>query len=114
VILRKLSSNHDMLFGHGLRDFIKDSEAVMQNVKTRIYLLKGEWFLDTDAGVPWLQEIMVKPEKLQLLESLIKAEVLETFGVKEITEFSLVFNRNTRIVTVSIISSFNDELTVVA
>lgn len=114
MIVRKLSNTHDMLFGHGLQDFLRDSEAVQQNVKTRIYLLKGEWFLDTDAGLPWLQEIMVKPENLQLFESLLKAEILETFGVKEITSFDLVFNRSTRVVTVSIISIFNDELTVTA
>lgn len=85
-----------MTLGYGLSDFADDAESVAQRVKTRLLLLKEEWFLDTDAGVPYLQEIMVKPANLPLAEAVIKRTILETDGVTEIRSFSLQLNRNTR------------------
>jgi hypothetical protein len=90
-----------MSFGHGLSDYAREQEAVAQNVRTRLQLLKGEWFLDVDAGVPYLQEIMVKPANLPLSESLIKQTIIETDGIDELRSFDVVFNRNTRRLNVS-------------
>jgi hypothetical protein len=101
MIVRRLNPDFDMSFGHGLSDYAKEQEAVAQNVRTRLQLLKGEWFLDVDAGVPYLQEIMIKPANLPLAESLIKQTIIETDGVDELRSFDVVFNRNTRRLDVS-------------
>lgn len=85
-----------MTFGNGFGDFAYDAEAVAQAVHTRLLLIKDEWFLDTDAGVPYLQSIMVKPANLAIAESLIKKTILETNGVESIESFSVLFNSETR------------------
>jgi hypothetical protein len=101
VLTRRLDENWDMRFGHGLSDYAVDQEAVSQNVKTRLQLLRGEWFLDVDAGVPYLQEIMVKPADLQLAEAIIKQTIIETDGIDELRTFSMDFNRDTRVLFIS-------------
>ena len=101
MIVRRLDANGDMTFGQGLANFARDAEAVAQNVRTRLYLILGEWFLNTDDGVPYLEQIFVKPADLALSESILKARIVDTEGVDELTNFQFIFDRNTRKVTVT-------------
>lgn len=101
MLVRRLDSNHDMTFGYGLANYSTDAEACSQNVKTRLLLLQEEWFLDTTAGVPWLQQIMVKPADLALAESIIKERILTTEGIESIQAFDFTFDANTRKVNIA-------------
>lgn len=90
-----------MTFGQGRANFATSSEAVAQNVRTRLLLIQEEWFLDIAAGVPYLGKIAVKPADLPLAEALLKRRILETEGVEEILSFSLQLDRETRKLQVS-------------
>lgn len=94
-------ATHDMTFGQGMANYAIDDEAIGQNVKTRLLLIMGEWFLDDDAGLPYLTEIVKEPTNIDLAESLIKRCILGTLGVNEITAFGLDFDHQTRILSVS-------------
>lgn len=100
MLVRKLSDTNDMTYGQGRSNFISQSSAVAQAVYTRLLLLRGEWFLDTDAGVPYLQDVTIKPANLSLAESAIKQAIIETDGVNELRTFELVFDPTTRRATV--------------
>ena len=100
--VRRLDQNHDMTFGQGFANYSENEEEVSQKVETRLYTLLGEWFLDTTAGVPYLQEIMVKPANLYHAEALIKQCILDTDGILEITEFDLDFNSSTRRLNIAV------------
>lgn len=110
MLVRRLDSNHDMSFGQGLSNYANGAESVAQRVHTRLLALRGEWFLDTGHGVPYLQEIMVKPSNLQLAESLIKQTILDTDGINELRTFSLDFDATTRqlAISVSVATDFDD------
>lgn len=100
--VRRLDANHDMLFGQGLLNLATEQEACMQNVRTRLYLLQGEWFLDTSAGVPWTQSIAgVKPADLPLTEALIKQRILSTVDVTALLNFELLYDTTTRRVSIT-------------
>lgn len=75
---------------------VRDAEAVGQHVRQRLKTFRGEWFLDTAAGVPWLSEVLGRQYDPALAEAVIKAEILDTDGVTDITSFSVRFNRQTR------------------
>lgn len=75
---------------------VADAEAVGQHARQRLSTFSGEWFLDTTAGVPWLDQILGQTYDPALAESVVKAEILNTDGVTEITSFSVAFDRNTR------------------
>lgn len=68
----------------------------MQRVTTRLYLLRNEWFLDLSAGVPYLQQIAVKPANRPLAASIIKQTIMATPGISSIEEFEFLFNSATR------------------
>lgn len=101
MLVRRLSDNHDMTFGQGVSNMARDDESCAQRVKTRLLLLFNEWFLDTDAGVPYLQDVTIKPANMPLAEAVIKRTIIETEGVKEIRSFSMTLDPNTRRLTIN-------------
>lgn len=100
-LTRRLDANHDMMFGAGLNNFCAPAEGCAQNVETALYLLQGEWFLDTDAGIAYLQRITRRPADLVYAESVIRAAILDVDDVTGITSFSLNLNTATRTLSVS-------------
>lgn len=74
----------------------RDAKAVGEHVRQRLMTFHGEWFLDTAAGVPWLEKIFARAYDPALAEAVVKAEILDTEGVIEITAFSVSFNPDTR------------------
>lgn len=75
---------------------VYDAEAVGQHVRQRLMTYEGEWFLDKEAGVPWMRQILGGQYDAVLAESVLKAEILETEGVTEIDGFSVRFDRASR------------------
>lgn len=94
---------------------VTDALAVGQHARQRLSTFKREWFLDTTAGVPWLDEILGKAHDPALAESVVKAELLNTDGVTEITSFSVSFDKATRgliIRSVDVGTIFDEEVSV--
>ncbi len=88
---------HDLyLDADGQIAFVHDAEAVGQHARCRLMTHRGEWFLDTTAGVPWLDRILGKRVDLTLAEAVIKSEILKTDGVTGISSFDLRFRSATR------------------
>jgi len=110
MLVRKLDSDHDMMYGQGRSNFITAAAAVGQAVYTRLLMLRGEWFLDTEAGVPYMTDVMIKPANLALVESALKQVILETEGVNQIRDFSMLLNSVERslVVTVSLLTDYDD------
>ncbi len=79
---RTLDSNGDYVVGQFL---VNTPEAVAQAVQTRLLLWKGEWFLDTSDGTPWLQDILGHNTNYDLE---IQERILDTPGVNEIVSYS--------------------------
>ena len=98
--VRRLDNQHDMTFGHGAANYAQDAESVAQRVMCRLLSIEANWFLDTGHGLPYLQQIMIKPANLFLVESLIRRCIRETEGVSELLSFNLVYDLQTRKVTI--------------
>jgi hypothetical protein len=102
MTVRRLTADYDFALGHGLGDYAVEAESVAQRVETRLRTFLGEWFLDTGAGVPWLQGIEGgKPVDLPFSEAQIKAAIIETDGVLELSSFSLAFDPASRRLSVA-------------
>lgn len=94
-----------------------NAEAVAQHVRQRLKSFRGEWFLDTTAGVPWLDQVLGYQYDPALAESVIKAEILGTDGVIEITSFSVRFDRTKRALeayNITVLTIYDEEVTVSA
>lgn len=97
--VRKMDEDGDHMFGHCALDFYQDSaDGVAQNVLTRLKLWRGEWFLNTNSGTPWLQEILGKHDAVDVV---LRTRILETPGVNAITRFETILDPDTRRLTVT-------------
>lgn len=75
---RKLDSDDDYSFGNGQLDFwINVPDAVGQQVKTRLLLWLGEWYLDITEGTPYIQGILGK-HSLQQADTTVQQRVLDS------------------------------------
>lgn len=101
MIGKAIDSSNDILLQNGKIAMTKDGAEVMQSVLCRLRTFKGEWFLDTSAGMPWYQEVFTRPANLPSIEARIKAEILNTDGVEKLTKFSTSLDRTLRRLTVS-------------
>lgn len=90
------ATNDLFLAADGNLATVTDAEAVGQHARQRLQTYEREWFLDTTAGVPWLDQVLGKGYDPALAEAVVKAEILETDGVTEIEGFSVSFERGSR------------------
>jgi hypothetical protein len=98
---RKLDTNDDYVFGGGAVDFLANTpETVAQAVLTRLRLLRGEWFLDTTVGMPWLTDVLGKYTN-GTYDAAIRQCMLGTRGVNEIASYSSAVDPDTRTLTVA-------------
>ncbi|CAN7388183.1 hypothetical protein [Neorhizobium sp. LjRoot104] len=107
------ASNDLYLAADGNLAVVTDALAVGQHARQRLQTFAGEWFLDTTCGVPWLDDILGRSYDPALAESVVKAELLGTDGVEEITSFSVSFDRATRglvIRSVNVTTMFDEEV----
>lgn len=102
-LVRRLDLAHDMTFGRGKANYAGGAEGAAQRLRCRLLLIRGEWFLNLDAGVPWwqpedssVQPIMGGARNLQYAEAIIKAAILETDGIASIESFRMTFDGRTR------------------
>lgn len=95
-VRRNLDAEDDIKVG----DFVEDKEVVLLAVKSRLQFFKGEWFLNTDDGTPYFQDILVKPARLRLIEGILKRRILETPGITSLNSFNMDFVSSTRKLTV--------------
>ncbi|MCT4716765.1 hypothetical protein MUA01_17555 [Enterobacteriaceae bacterium H18W14] len=94
--------DNDYAFGRGDAAFLNDSaQAVAQAVKTRLSLWRGEWFLDTAEGTPYVQSVLGKHSE-DIYSLAIRDRISGTQGVKSITAFNTQNNSNTRRLTYSV------------
>jgi len=115
MMTRRLDANWDMTFGHGLANYYRDSnEGIGQNIKSRLLLILGEWFLDVNDGTPWWSIVGVKPVDNVAAEAWIRQRVMGTEGVVEITKFTLGINPANRqgIVSITVRTIYSTEITV--
>lgn len=107
------NTNDLFLRANGELAIVTDAEAVGQHARQRLMTYEREWFLDTTAGVVWLDEIMGKAFDPALAEAVVKAEILDTDGVTEITSFSVRFNRGQRelaISSINVLTEYDQEV----
>lgn len=94
---------------------VSDSEAVGQHVRQRLMTFEGEWFLDINAGVTWLTNVLGEGYDPVIAEALTKTEILETDGVTGIDSFSIRFDRDVRGVKsygISITTDYDEGVTI--
>jgi hypothetical protein len=93
-------------------------DAVVQGIKVRLKTFRGEWFLNLDHGIPYLERDGVSEAEALLgqkfsepkARSAFRPAILACPGVQEIVSLSITFDSATRTMTVefSVRTEFGD------
>lgn len=91
-----LDESHDLYVRGGQVARATGADFVVQAIRTRLLLYRGEWWLDLSAGVPWFEEILGWPGALRTAEVEIRRSITETPGVTELVSFDVQLDRRAR------------------
>lgn len=70
---------------------IADAQATRQRLEQKLRLWRGEWFLNINAGFPWLQDVLAQQPRPEVLRSLVSDLVTRDPGVKAMPRLELSF-----------------------
>lgn len=96
-----INSDNDLYFNSaGRLATIAESntdEEILQRIKVRLRFFKGEWYLNTENGIPYFQDILgSKSFDNNILESIFRKAILDVEGVKGLIESSVDYDPNER------------------
>lgn len=94
-----LNSSDDWRFGRGRATYIKDSDAVAQNVKTRIREFQQDWYANTRKGIDWITLLGSRNTRRQI-ENEVRRVVLTTRGVASLDSLELIVDTVDRRATI--------------
>lgn len=72
-------------------------EEILQRIKVRLRFFKGEWYLNTEHGIPYFQDILgTKSFDNNIIESIFRKAILDVEGVKGLIESSVDYEPTER------------------
>lgn len=87
-------------FGKGKQSYDIEIQAVMTNLKTRLYSFKNDCFFDAEAGLDWFNILGLPNNKARLLLEVNNA-ILNSYGVQEIISSDIVIDSESRKVNIT-------------
>lgn len=87
---------HDLAIEDFDFQIVNELDYVIQKLKIRLLFLYGEYFLDTTLGVKYFDLILVKNPDITVIDSVIKATILETEHVLDIIEYQSDYDAGQR------------------
>lgn len=99
--VRSIDKNDDWTFGRGKANYIKNSAAISQSVKTRLRSFVNDWFLDIGAGIPWLDLLGNLGTERRIIRA-VERSVLQTDGVVQVTSIEIIRRDANRGVTIEV------------
>lgn len=94
-----LDEDGDWRFGRGLAVYISRSDAVRQNVVTRLRSFRTDFFLDVDANIDWIDLLGRKGTREEILRA-VERVTLSTDGVTTINQLDIDVKTSTRKATI--------------
>lgn len=104
-------SDHDIALVDGDFDVTEtEAESLQQRLKIKLLTFKGEWYLNTQEGVPYFQSIFGKNRAKESIDAIFKQKILEEPEVQQLIEFSSSIDNVTRVYRLQFrIKSINED-----
>jgi len=92
---RRLSTEHEPVYGGGRNSFVTNVDAVAQAILTKIRLFQGEWWENLVEGTPMFQAILgTIPANKEAIDRILSERILAVPNVISIEElYSTINNR---------------------
>lgn len=88
-----LDDSNDIVITTDLQ-FSRGLPAIVQSCRIALLMFKGEWFLNLDAGVPYLQAILGKKARIAIESARLayRDELEQIVGVLRITQLDITYD----------------------
>lgn len=86
-----LGPDGDLAFVAGDLVLARGTVATQQEVLVRMRFIRGEWFLDILAGVPYLEQVLTKPPNRERAQAVLAQAIAEAQGVARVDEVSVAY-----------------------
>lgn len=93
--VRAVDGSNDWLFGKGKNSYVRDSQAIGQNIKTRLMSFLGDCFFAQTEGIDWFN--LLGGKELLEIELAMGATILNTEGVLGILQLDLRVDEKRRL-----------------
>jgi len=95
---------NDVVFKNGQTPVTTDEKTkVAQRLKIKLQTFLGEYFLNTQAGVPYYQRVFGKVRNKSLVDTIFQRQILEDPDVLEILSYSSTLDVADRFLEVTFI-----------
>lgn len=91
----------DLVVNNGDLLLIDTAERVAQQILITLRFWRGEWFLDTRDGVPYLEYILIKNPNENHIRQILTEKITSVDGVTAVTAMDLAMNSKQRILAVT-------------
>lgn len=82
------ATTHDLVFSDGDLVLLNNTSLVAaQALKINLLTLKGEWFLDSTLGIPYLQTIFKKGITQNYADTIFQVAIKDSYNISSIYEF---------------------------
>lgn len=71
-------------------------DGIVDKLRSRLRLVRGEWFLDVREGFPLFQYVLVASPDLGIVEEIIRRAILECPGVEKLLAFRMTLDKVSR------------------
>ena len=95
------NTTHDITIIEGNLFLTDGIQAKRQHVKQRLQFFAAEWFLDNSKGIPYIQQVLVKNPNPVIIDSLLKNTIITTPGFRQLDQFELDLQPDTRVLTLT-------------
>ena len=95
----RLTQDGDLYFS--VNGDVELTQSVIQAIAVRLRWFLGEWRINTNYGIPYYDEILVKNPSMALLDDRIRTEILSVDGVESIESLDISIDKKTRKCSIS-------------
>jgi len=95
MIIRGTDENGDLQLGQGLGNYLKESQAIQFNIRTRLLEWKRDCPWGLSNGVDWRSHIGAKYD-ITVITAQIKSVILGSYGLLDLVAFNSTINTVTR------------------
>jgi hypothetical protein len=98
------AKTHDLIIKYTDFLLIDNAERIAQQIKVSLWEWRGEWFLDSRDGVPYIEYILVKNPNLSHIKKILTDKILSVDGVNSVSSLTLDFDRANRTLDVEYVA----------
>lgn len=80
---------NDIVLSNGDTVFIDGAQATRQRLEQKLKLWRGEWYFNSQAGFPWLQEILGQRPRPEVVRSLVQQIIEGDPGVRALVSLNI-------------------------